>query len=66
MRAVRLIIRSRRHQFDGVRAEHRQIANILIPGRDIPGIVGIRFGPITELMSTDCDLGRRGYVEAIR
>ncbi len=51
MRAIGKIVRARRNQFDRVGTEHRQIANVLIPCRNGPGIIGIGFRAIAKLMA---------------
>src|SRR3954447_20607215 len=51
MRTVGLVIRARRNQFDGVRTEHREVANVLIPDWNVPRVVGIRLWAIAKLMA---------------
>src|SRR5438309_2769997 len=41
----------RSDQFDGIATEDNEVSNILLPPRDIPGVVGIGLGPVTELVS---------------
>ena len=50
MGAVGVIIRTRRDQFDGITTEHDQVADVLLPARHIPGVIGIGLGPVTELV----------------
>src|SRR5713226_7351747 len=51
MRTLSLIIGARWYQFDCVAAEDGEVAKVLLPSGQVPGIVGIAFGPVTELMS---------------
>ena len=51
MGAVRKIVGDRRNKLDCVRPEDRQFADVLIPHRHRPAVVGVRLGPVAELMS---------------
>ena len=59
MRAVVGIVRARRDQFDGIRAEHCQIADVLFELRRRPAIVGIDLGAIAESGGRATDTGAR-------
>ena len=51
MGAVGIVIRPGRNQFDGVCPEDGQVANIALPLREVPGIVGIRLWSVAKLMT---------------
>ena len=50
MRAVVFVIRPRGNQFDRIGAKDGQIAVVLFPLLDIPGIVRIGFLTVAQLM----------------
>ena len=58
MRAVRVVVRARRNKFNQVAAEKRQFADVLVPHRYRPAVVGIGFGAIAELVAAQGVLGR--------
>ena len=51
VRAVGVVVRARRNELDGVVAEDRQVADVLLPHRDGPAVVGVGLGPVAELMA---------------
>ncbi len=59
MRTVRVVVGTRRNELDRIAAEDGQVADVLLPLGQVPGIVGIRFGPIAKLMTANRH-GRRG------
>src|SRR6266567_6842181 len=63
MRTLSFIIGARWYQFDCVAAEDGKVAKVLLPGGQVPGIVGIAFGPVTELMSAQRVLGGGSHVQ---
>ena len=66
MRAVRIVVGTRRNQFDGVRAEHREVADILLPHRDGPAVVGVGLRPVSELMTAQLVLRRCRHIQRLR
>ena len=66
MRAVIVIIGSRRNQFDRIRAEHRQITVVLFPLLNIPSVVGIRLRAIPQLVSAQRGFRSRDFAEIRR
>ena len=64
MRAVVVIVRTGRNQFDGVGAKDGKFANILFPHRDRPRVIGIGFWTIAKLMPANCHVWRRGLFYA--
>ena len=65
MRAVGVIIRAGRNQLNRVRTEDGQIPHVLVPSGDVPAIVGICFGTITELVAAQTVARCRGDVHII-
>src|SRR5438445_13732447 len=65
MRTISVIVGARRDQLDGIAAENGQVAKILLPNGEVPGIIGIAFGAVTELMSAQGILGSAGDVEIV-
>ena len=59
MKAVGIVVRSRRNQLNGVGSKCNQVAIILLPLVDIPGIVGICFGAIAKLVTANLGFWRR-------
>ena len=51
MRAVGVVVGARRDQLDRVGAEDGQVADVLLPHRDGPAVVGVGLGPVAELMT---------------
>ena len=51
------VVGSRGHHFDGVRAEHDKVADILLPHGRCPGVVGVDLRPVSGLMPTHSDFG---------
>ena len=49
--AGRIVVRARRNQLDGIAAKHHEIAKVLLPALDVPRIVRIGLGSVTELVS---------------
>ncbi len=66
MRAVGVVVGAGRDQLDGVGAEERQLADVTLPLRQVPGVVGIRLGTIAELVAAERVLRRRGQIEPLR
>src|SRR5678815_2290153 len=66
MWAVRIIVRTGRYQFNGIAPEDSEIAEVLLPDTKIPGIVGITFRAIPELMASQGIIGGSGYFEVVR
>ncbi len=66
MRTVAVIVRARRDQLDGVATEDDEVAEVLLPRGQVPGVVGMGLGPVAELMPTQRILGRGGDVQFIR
>ena len=66
MRAVGVVVRARRDQFDGVATKHGQVAKILFPGWKVPGVVGMGFGPVAELVSAQRIFRRGDDLQIIR
>src|SRR5213076_107606 len=60
------VIRARRDQFDGVATEDNEVSNILLPSRDIPSVIRIGLGPVTELVSAQPVSWRGCDVEIVR
>src|SRR5439155_20380372 len=50
---------ARRDQLDGVRAEHRQVTDVLLPEGEIPAVIRIGFGSIAELVAAKFKFGGR-------
>jgi hypothetical protein len=50
VRAVRGIVRPRRHQFDRVGPEDGEITNVLLPHGNVPCVVGIRLWTVAKLV----------------
>src|SRR5438128_9863012 len=65
MRTVGIVIRARRDQLDRVGAEHGQVADVLLPEREIPAVVRIRLGSIAELMAANGVLGGGSNAEIV-
>ena len=65
MRAVGLVIGARRDQLDGVGSEDGQIANVLLPHRHGPAIVGIGLRPVAELMAAQGITRGAGFAPAV-
>src|SRR5438105_2233419 len=65
MQAVCRIVGAGRDQFNRIAAEHREIAKILLPDRQVPRIVGVAFGTIAELMTAERILWRGGDIETV-
>ncbi len=63
VRASGGVVAARRNQLDRVAAEHGQVAIVLLPLRQIPGVVAVGLGPIAKLMPTQRILGRSGHIE---
>lgn len=63
MGTVTVVIGPWRHQLDRIGSPDRQIANILLPHRDIPGIIGVGLRSVAELMAPQRILWRGGYIE---
>ena len=66
VRAVGGVVRPGRNQLDRVRAEDREVADVLLPHRHVPRVVGVGFRPVAELMAAQSDLWGRDDVEARR
>ena len=64
MRAVGGIVRSGWDELNRVRAEDREIADVLLPHRHVPRVVGVGLRAIAELMAAQRDLRGRDDVEA--
>ena len=56
VRAVGGIVGARRDQLDGVGAEDREVADVLLPHRHVPRVVGVGLRPVAELMAAERDL----------
>ena len=65
MRAVGGIVGARRDQFDGVAAEDRQIADVLLEDGDGPGVIGVRFRAVAQLVAAQRVARRARFREAI-
>ena len=65
MRTVRVIIRTWRDQLDGVAAEDGEVAIVLFPDGQIPGVIGMGFRPVTELMAAQRIFGRGGNIHVV-
>ena len=60
VRAVGIVVRAGRNQLDGIAAEDRQVAEVLLPDRQVPGVVGIGLGAVAELVAAQRILGGGG------
>src|SRR5258706_1479812 len=60
MRAVGVIVRAGWYQLDGIAAKDSQVAKVLLPHRQIPGIVRIAFWTEPQLMSAQREPGCAG------
>ncbi len=65
MRTVVGIVRARRNQFDGVGAEDHEIANVLLPHRYGPRVVGVGLRAVSELVAAYGDLRRGDHAQAV-
>src|SRR5215472_10461039 len=63
MRAVIVVIRTGRNQFDRVVTEDRQFSNVLLPHRYIPCVVGVGLWAISKLLATYGVMWGRGNVQ---
>ena len=63
MGAVAGVVRARRDELDGVAAEDGQVAIILLPLREVPGVVAIGLRSIAQLMAAQWIRGGRGNAE---
>ena len=59
VRAVGVVVGARRDQLDRVGAEDRQVADVLLPHRHVPRVVGVGLRPVAELVAAKGDLRRR-------
>src|SRR6185369_13344374 len=66
MRAVGSVVRARRNELDRVGTEDGKIANILLPHRQSPTVVGIGLWPVTKLVPAQWVFRCRRNVEAVR
>ena len=66
VRAVRIVIRARRDQLDGVGAEHHEVPDILLPHRQRPGIVRVRLRSVSQLMPPKRKARRGGDIRTVR
>ena len=70
MRAVGVVVGPGRNQLDGVGAEDGQVADVPLPLRQVPAVVGIGLGAVAELMAAEgiprarFDLERRRQQDA--
>ena len=62
--AVGGVVRARGDQLDGVGAEDGQIADISLPLRQVPGVVGVGLGTIAELVAAERIPWRRRQLKA--
>ena len=63
MRAVGIVIGTRRNQLYGIDPKHDQVANVLLPHRHGPSVIGVGFRPVPKLMPSESRLRcRRGSV----
>ena len=51
VRAVFVVVGTRRNQLDGVSSEDSQVADVLLELRGRPAVVGIDLGPVTKLVA---------------
>src|SRR5439155_25953899 len=65
MRTVAVIVRARWDQLDRVAAKDRQVAKVLLPDGQVPGVVRIALGAIAELVSAQRVLGRGRDVQTV-
>src|SRR6266566_2625611 len=65
MRTVGIVIRAGRNQLDCVAPENGEVAIVLLPDRQVPGVVRMSLGPVTELMAAQGIPGRGGNVQMI-
>ena len=65
VRAVACVVAARRNQLDGVAAEHGQVAIVLLPLAQVPGVVTVGLRPIAELMPAQRISGRAGFAPAV-
>ncbi len=65
MRALIGVVRTRRYQFDRVRAEDRQVAYVLVVHLDRERIVRIHLGAVSELMAAQLQAGRSRSLEFV-
>ena len=64
--AVGGVVGARGDQLDGVGAEDREVADVLLPLREVPGVVRVRLRPVAELVPPDRHLGRGLDPEPVR
>ena len=66
MRAIGVVIRARRDHLDGIGAEDREIADVVLPLGQVPGIIRVGLGPIAELVPAERVARSRCHVEPAR
>ena len=65
MRTVGIIIRTGWNQLNGIAAKHRQVAEVLLPGGQVPGVVRVALGAIPQLVPAQRILGSGGDIQLV-
>src|SRR4029077_15942806 len=63
--AIGSVVGARWYEFDGVAAEHGEVAVILLPSGQIPSVIGVALGAIAELVSAQRVFGGRSHIQVI-
>src|SRR5260370_6477756 len=66
MRTIPGVVGARWNEFDGIRAEDNEIADVLLPESEVPAVVRVGLRAIAELMAAERIFGGAGDFEVVR